>query len=70
MIGVEYILPENLGSLAGNHFQIYNPNHRRKSDWHYEYDGLSEAIEDGYTEIELIKAIDNGWIRIVLEVEE
>lgn len=70
MMGVEYIIPNNLGDLVGVHFQIYNPHHRRKSDWHYEYDGLVEAIDDGFSEVELINAIHNGWVRIINEVEE
>ena len=70
MIGVEYLLPENLGDLVGVHFQIYNPHHKNKDDWHYEYQGLAEAIEGGFTEVELIHAIENGWIRIIQEVEE
>ena len=67
---IEYILPKSVEDLAGQHFIIYNPDHQRKNDWHYEYNSLQEAVNDGYTFEELLKYVNNGYVRICLEVSE
>ncbi len=67
---IEYLLPSKVEDLAGQHFIIYNPDHKKGSDWHYEYANLQAAVNDGYELIELKRAIEDGYVRICLEVSE
>ena len=69
-MGIEYLLPDSIDDLRGQHFMVYNPRHRKSDDWHYEYCDLDEIIKDGFSIKEVQQMIDNGYVRICLEICE
>lgn len=63
---IEYIKPETVDELDGQHFQIYNPDHNAFDDWHYEYGSVDEAISD-FRFSELKKYVEKGYVLICKE---
>ena len=66
---IEIFNVQEISELHNQHFAIYNPNHKEKDSWFWEYSNLQEALADGITVDELEKAINSGYVRIVVEVE-
>lgn len=64
---IEYSLPNRVEDLEGKHFIIYNPEHKKGNDWHYEYANLQAAVNDGYELAELKRAIEHGYVRTCSE---
>lgn len=64
---IEYKLPKSVEELVNQHFIIYNPEHKKGNDWHYEYANLQAAVNDGYELAELKRAIEHGYVRICSE---
>lgn len=65
---VEFFLVESVDDIGDNHFIVYDPNHKKKHDWFYEYTGLEEYVCDGWRIEDLKRAIELGYVRIVNEV--
>ncbi len=66
---IEFFNVDELSELHNRHFLMYNPNHKEKDAWFWEYNNLKEALEDGVTVEELERAVEKGWLRLCEEVE-
>ena len=45
---IEFFLVESIEGIGQNHFIVYNPQHKKKNAWFYEYNSIEEFLEDGW----------------------
>lgn len=64
---IRYFKVEAYEELIKQHFAIYQPEHKKKDAWLYEYDSPDEARADGYTDEAIIDAIHKGHIFVLKE---